>query len=118
MPLENVTAAGNVLTITEAGNYEINYNLLVNANEAATVEAYVRNANTEIAATSVSQTLLLEQTTTVGYNARLTATTIVALTAGATLDLALEVTGTLPGGLTLTIDGEGNATLSVKKLDA
>ena len=42
MPLKNVTAVNNSLTVQTAGDYEINYNILLNTSQASTAAAAVR----------------------------------------------------------------------------
>ena len=56
MPMKNVTAGTNQLTIQNEGDYEINYNLLVNTNRAVDVAAVVRNNGTPITQTRAVQT--------------------------------------------------------------
>ena len=41
MPLKNVTAVNNSLTVQTAGDYEINYNILLNTSQASTAAAAV-----------------------------------------------------------------------------
>ena len=117
MPMKNVTAGPNQLTIQNEGDYEINYNLLVNTNRAVDVAAVVRNNGTPITQTRAVQTLAIDNTTTLAYDGRLNCSTIVHLTAGSVLDLAMAVLNTLPAGLDAAVSGNANATLSVKRLD-
>ena len=71
MPMKNVTAGTNQLTIQNEGDYEINYNLLVNTNRAVDVAAVVRNNGTPITQTRAVQTLAIDNTTTLAYDGRL-----------------------------------------------
>ena len=117
-PLRNVAAPGNnTLVIQESGDYEINYNVLLNTSRAVTAAIAVRRNGTAIAATRGSQTLAVDSTTTISYDGRLSASTIVTLDAGDVIDLALSVVNTLPAGLDAIVNGNANATLTVKKLD-
>ena len=118
MPLRNVTASANTLTITQAGDYEINYNVLMTASRAVDVAVAVRNNGTVILQTRGSQSLAIDNTTTISYDGRLSASTILSLAAGSVLDLAIAAINTLPTGLDAAINGYANATLSVKKLDS
>lgn len=118
MPLRNVAAAGNnTLTIQTAGDYEINYNMLLNTSKASTVSYGVRRNGTVIPATRGSQTMAADDTTGLSFDGRLSASTIVMLAAGDVLDLVVSVVRTLPPNLDAVINGYANATLSVKKLD-
>lgn len=106
MPMKNVAAGTNQLTIQNEGDYEINYNLLVNTNRAVDVAAVVRNNGTPITQTRAVQTLAIDNTTTLAYDGRLNCSTIVHLTAGSVLDLAMTVLNTLPPGLSPQADTE------------
>ena len=117
MPLKNVTASANQLTIQNEGDYEINYNLLINANRAVDILAVVRNNGTPITQTRAAQTLAIDNTTALTYDGRLNCSTIVHLAAGSVLDLALTVLNTLPAGLNAVVNGNANTTLSVKRID-
>lgn len=117
MPLKSVTTGANSITTTLAGDYEINYNLLVSTSKAADIGVVVRNNGTAIAQTRVVQTLATDDTTGLSYDGRLTCTTIVTLPANSVLDLGIAVLNTLPDNLDMAINGNGNATLSIKKIN-
>lgn len=119
LPAQNVSYPGNhSLIVTAAGDYEINYNILLNTNAAATVAIGVRNNGTIITQTRGSQSLSVDASTTLSFDARLSGSTIVALAAGDTLDLAIAVINTLPANLDAIINGNVNACLTVKRLDS
>ena len=100
-----VTGAANALTVPEDGNYEVTYRLdVAPVTTDATIEVYARtDGTTEIAATNTSKDL----TTTTGGT--FTGTTILPLTAGQTVDLAAESSGT-------DAISVSNAFLTVRKL--
>lgn len=108
MPSLNITNTGsNNIIINQTGNYEINYYVNLSAAIATTVTMAVRASGTNIPSTVISRAL------SVGTNSIYSGSTIVTLTAGTTLDMA--VSALLAVGLTL---GSGvNASLSVKKLN-
>ncbi|MBQ8444748.1 MAG: hypothetical protein IJX25_05300, partial [Clostridia bacterium] len=115
LPLLDVTTGGNEITITTAGDYEINYNLEVIGTEENTYIAVVRNNDTPITQTL---TTALSKSTNVGgsdFGTHLGTSTIVALDAGDVLDLALT-TEAEPDGTT-TVLANGDCTLTVKRLD-
>ena len=117
MPLKNVAAGANTLTVQLSGNYEINYNVLLNTSKASTAAVGVRRNNVMIPETRGSQTMAADDTTGLSFDGRLSASVIVPLTAGDTLDLAISMVRTLPTGLDAVINGGANATLSIKLLD-
>ena len=117
LPSSNVTAANNTITIIEAGDYEINYNILANVNRASTLVSAVRRNGVAISNTSGAYTLSIDSTTGISHDARLSASTIVTLQAGDVLDLALQVVNNLPTGMNTIVNGNANATLTVKKLN-
>ena len=118
-PLKNVTSAANQLTVTQTGTYEIYYNFLVNANSRVDLMTYVRVNGTELTPTRVAHTLSLEvSSTSLTIDARFTTSVIANLNAGDTLDVALTVLNTLPAGLTIVINGNGNSVLTIKRLDS
>ena len=117
LPSSNVTAANNTITIIEAGDYEINYNILANVNRASTLVSAVRRNGVAISNTSGAYTLSIDSATGISHDARLSASTIVTLQAGDVLDLALQVVNNLPTGMNTIVNGNANATLTVKKLN-
>lgn len=117
LPSDNVIPNDdNTITILESGDYQVNYNLLVNTNRAVDVGVAVRRNNTVITNTRGTQTTAIDSTTTLSFDARLSASTIVTLQGGDILDLAIQVINTLPTGLDTVINNNANATLSVIKL--
>ena len=118
LPLRMVTAnSNNTLTIQEAGDYVVSYNLLMNASKPVTISAAVRNAGVVIPTTRGSHTLALDSTLNISYDARLSCTTIVSLAANSVLDVVTSVVNTLPENLDAVINGYANATLAVWKLN-
>lgn len=107
MPLSNVTYGTNSITVTESGNYEINYGLIGNVTPAATLTLSV---NTDGAPTP-SATVTEDFNT--GTTSALDGSAIVALTAGNVLTLVLTPSATT----TLTPSENLNRYLTVKKLD-
>ena len=112
MPLDDVTFGANSLTVNQAGDYEIAYNLGVQGSSSVDFHAVVRRNGTSIAQTETIRNLLSSGTTT------FTTSAIVTLAAGDVIDLAVRVTGNLPGGFNLSIGANGDANLSVKKLNS
>ena len=117
--LHNVTAdpTSSTLTVLQEGDYEINYNVLMNASRAIDVAVAVRNGGSVIAQTRGSQTLAVDSTTTLSYDGRLSGSTIVHLLPQSVLDLSVQILNTVPSGLDVAINGYVNATLTVKKLN-
>lgn len=116
LPASNVTKSGNILTVAETGDYEVSYNVLINASQAVDIGIAVRRNNVVIPATQGAQTLAIDNSTTISYDGRLSANTIVSLTAGDSLDLVIQVLRTLPANLDAIINGNANATLKVRKI--
>lgn len=108
MPNQNVTYTNaNAITISQAGNYEINYFSNVSAAVATTLILAVRVNGTNIPSTILSRAL------SVGVGSIYSGNTIVSLLPGDIIDIA--VSSALSLGVTL---GTGvNATLSVKRLN-
>ncbi len=108
MPNLNTTyTPANSITIAQAGTYEINYFSNVSAALGTTVTQAVRVNGTNIPSTVISRIL------SVGVGSTYTGSTIVTLTAGSVIDMAISAL--LAVGITL---GNGvNATLSVKKIN-
>lgn len=120
LPLLNVAVDTDTgtLTVLQEGDYEINYNVLMNASRAIDVAVAVRSGGSSvITQTRGSQTLAVDSTTTLSYDGRLSGSTIVHLGAQDVLDLAVQVLNTVPTGLDTAINGYVNATLTVKKLN-
>ncbi len=119
MPAREVSyPAANTLSVNDAGDYEINYNILLNTSKAVNVTAGVRKNGTLIPQTRGSQTLAADDTTGLSFDGRLSCSTIVTLAANDVLDLAIAVLRTLPENLDAVINGNANASLTVKKLDS
>lgn len=114
MPLKNVTAVNNSLTVQTAGDYEINYNILLNTSQASTAAAAVRRNGEILTQTRGSQTLAEDDTANLSFDGRLSASIIVPLSSGDVLDLVLLIVRTLPDNLNAIINNNANATLSIK----
>lgn len=108
MPNLNVTyAPTNSITVTQAGNYEINYFSNVSVALGTTLTMAVRANGTDIPSTVISRNL------SVGTSSIYSGSTVVALPAGAVIDIAMSALVAV--GVTL---GTGiNASLTVKKLN-
>lgn len=108
MPNLNITySPTNSITVTQAGIYEINFYSNVSVAIGTTLTLAVRANGTNIPSTVISRLL------PVGVNSIYSGSTIVTLTAGSVIDMA--VSASLAVGVTL---GSGvNATLSVKKIN-
>lgn len=117
LPSLNITPNNSTLTISETGDYEITYNILVSTSQAVDIGVAVRNNGTVIPVTRGTQTLSLDSATNISYDGRLSAITIVSLTSGDILDLAVQVINNLPTGLDAIINNNANATLTVRKLN-
>ncbi len=107
MPALNVTNAANALTVAQAGDYEIEFKLNASASLGAAVTVAVRRNGTNIPSTVLTRTLAIGTETIYQGN------TIVTLTAGDVIDLAISALL----ALSVTLGGGTNATLSVKKLN-
>ena len=111
MPISNVTLGTNTISIQQAGDYEVNYMLLVGTVLIAVgLSAGVRINDATNFIPSTYQTRLLSIATDSFYEG----STIVSLATGDVLDLAVQstlaVNATLGAGL--------SAYLTVKKLSA
>lgn len=116
LPSLDIEANGeNGLVIQNSGDYEANYHVLISASDAVTVAVGVRKNGSLIPSTKSSQPLTASNAP-FPFDARLAASTIVALQAGDVLDLAVTVIGTLPPNLDISVNGYANATLTLKKL--
>ncbi len=117
LPSQNVMPnTNNTLTINESGDYEITYNILLSTSQPCNVAVAVRQNGTVLLPTRGSQTLALDSTTTISYDGRLSATSIVTLNSGDVLDLVISILNTLPNDLDAIINNNANATLTVRKL--
>ena len=107
-PVQGATyVPANSITVATPGTYEINYSTTLTAALATTVTLAVRINGTNIPSATISRALA------VGTSSVFNGSTIVTLTAGNFIDMALSAL--LAVGITL---GSGvNATLSVKKLN-
>ena len=104
MPLNNVTTTGNVINITQDGDYEINYTITASTNIAGNLGVAARRNNADIPGTL--QTVAASNSDPETFSASI----IVALNSGDIIDLA--ITPSQDGSGTIT-----QAALSVKKLD-
>lgn len=107
----------NTLTIGQAGDYEITYNVLLSTSKAATAGICVRRNGEVLPTTRGVQTLAVDSTATISYDGRLTGYSIVTLGENDVLDLAISILNTLPANLDAAINGYANACLTVKKLN-
>lgn len=118
LPALNVSyPALSTLVVDIDGVYEINYNVLLNTSTVVDVAIGVRNNGVIIPQTRGSQTLSFDTVAVLSYDGRLSGSTIVTLSAGDTLDLAIAVINILPVNLDAAINGNVNACLTVKKID-
>ena len=108
MPNLNTTyTPANSITVTEAGDYEINYFSNATATVGAAVTQAVRSNGTNIASTVITRTL------SAGVGSIYSGSVIVNLPAGAVIDMVISAL--IAVGVTL---GNGvNATLTVKKIN-
>lgn len=116
MPIKNVTVTGNTLVINEAGDYEINYNVLVSASAAVDMAVTVRSNGAVIPSTRGSQTLAYSTETGLTHDGLFSGSAIVTLAAGDVIDIAISVINTLPTGLDAVVNNYANSTLSIKRL--
>ena len=115
MPTYNCTTGSNQITVQEEGDYEINYHVQINSTQELTFNATARNNSTPIDESTVEKTAL--ETATGGtFVADCVCSVITTLNANDVIDLAIAST-TNPSGATITILENGDATLTVKKLD-
>lgn len=116
MPIKNVTVSGNTLVLNEAGDYEINYNVLVSASASVDMAVAVRSNGAVIPSTRGTQTLTYSAEAGLTHDGLFSGSAIVTLPAGAVLDIAISVINTLPTGLDAVVNNYANSTLSVKRL--
>lgn len=108
MPLLNTTTAANGITVTEEGDYEINYILTGEVDTASTVTLSVNVDGVQTPSGVITRELEADTEYVLGGS------TIVNLPAGSTV--TLQATGTV--ATTLTPVGGVNSYLTVKKLDS
>lgn len=111
-----MTATANTLVIQTPGDYEINFNVLLNTSKPAEVGFAVRLNGTPLPQGRGSQSMAVDNATTLSYDGRLSGSTLATLAAGDTLDLALQVLRTLPSNLDAIVNSRANATLTAKKI--
>lgn len=117
MPSSNVDASNSVIHILENGIYEINYNLLISSSAQVDIAVCILNNGIEIVPTRISQTMTLDSASTLSNDARVNVSTIVYLDTASNLTLDIKVLRILPNNLSMIINGNGNCTFSVKKLN-
>ena len=115
LPLLNTTDSTNSITVTEAGVYEISYNIDLTATAELTFSAEARQNTTAITPTITTVTATVTTTGGGTFNATLTTSALVNLSASDVIDLALTTTGT-PSGTT-TVQANGSCILVVKKVN-
>ena len=101
----DTTTNPNTITITEAGDYELSYNVLAQVDNAGNLTIAMRNNGTNIPGTI--QTLALTANESESFNSSV----IVTLPIGSIIDLALTSTVNNTDGLI------NQATLSAKKIN-
>lgn len=116
MPIKNVTVSGNTLVLNEAGDYEINYNVLVSASASVDMAVAVRSNGAVTPSTRGTQTLTYSAEAGLTHDGLFSGSAIVTLPAGAVLDIAISVINTLPAGLTAQVSNYANSSLSIKRL--
>ena len=115
MPLLNTNDATNALTVDEAGDYEISYNVDLTGTAEQTYQVTARQ-NTNNITQSITQNTSMVTTTGGGsWNASFTNSCIVTLSASDSIDLAITTT-VAPSGTT-TVQANGSCVLVVKKLN-
>ena len=82
----DITTNPNALTITDAGDYELTYNALVEVNNAGNLTLAIRNNGTNIPGTVQTLTLTANESESFGGSI------IVTLAAGSIIDFALTST--------------------------
>lgn len=107
-PVKEATyVPANSIVVANPGTYEINYSTTLTAAVATTITLAVRVNGVNVPSATISRVLA------VGTSSLFSGSTIITLTAGSAVDMALSAL--LAVGITL---GSGvNATLTVKKLD-
>ncbi len=105
--LNTTYTTANSINITQAGVYEINYFLNVSVALGTTLTLAVRDNGTNIPSTVVSRVL------SVGTSSIYSGSTIVNLTAGSVIDMAISALVAVGVNLSSGV----NATLTVKKIN-
>ena len=108
MPVLNETYGANSITVTEDGDYEINYGLLGSVNPASTITISVNVNGTPEASGTISQDFV------VGTARSMNGSTILSLDANDVVTLTVAGSATT----TLTPLNNVNSYLTVKKLDS
>ena len=107
MPVLNETYGANSITVTDAGDYEINYGLLGSVDPASTITLRVNVNGTPEPSGVISQDFI------VGTARSMNGSTIVSLAAGDEVTLTVEGSA----ATTLTPLNNVNGYLTVKKLN-
>ena len=116
MPARSMAAnANSALTIQEAGDYEVSYDVAVQANTPSTLRVAVRNNGVVLLETQDTQRLLQGGDTSL-YVGRFSAQAIVNLVPGDNLELAIAAVAGVSGNIEVATSGYANTTLIVKKL--
>lgn len=117
LPLNRMGANDhNGLIIRRSGIYFLQYNLLGSASGSVNMAAAARRDGEIIPETRVAQNLCPNPAVTGDGAGRLSAMTIVSLSAGEVVDAAIWAAEDLPDGLSLTVGGYANATLILRQL--
>lgn len=116
MPARGVVASTDgSLSIQEPGDYEVSYDVAVQASTAGTLRVAVRRNGAVLPETQDTQRLLQGGDTTL-YVGRFDSQALVNLMPGDRLDLAIAATGQVNGNINVTTGGYANTTLIVKRL--
>lgn len=118
LPHADVGTSGNTIIVEQTGDYLLFYNVLISASQPGDVSVGVRRNGTLIEQTRGSQTLSLDDTTTLTHDGRLTGSTIVSLTSGDVLDVVISVLRTLPTGFDAVVNNYANATFYIQKVSS
>lgn len=107
----DVTKSGNTLVVDTAGNYEIIYNLLINANKTTTITTSCRKNGVVISGSQNSQVM----NTNSKNDGIFTGIFIVSLNSGDVIDLVVSVNN-IPNDFTSSINNNGNCSITIKRL--
>ena len=99
----------------QAGDYEITFHIGLTSTSELTFNITARNNTTPIAESTIEQ-IAVETATGGTFVVDVANSVIVTLAENDVIDLAITTT-TAPGGATITILENGDATLTVKKLN-